>query len=107
MGVAAYNRGSRAVAEQISQEAASADLQLLRDLNAEPKLKNAPVPFGPIHFVPGHGGWFATCPTTGFGYWYKTLREAVRAFQVVIVSVGMRRSEVVFEALPRATRSVQ
>jgi hypothetical protein len=56
----------------------------LCDLNAAPKDPRAATPFGDIVFVRSHGGWFAECPITGFGYWYATLRQAVAAWKVAI-----------------------
>jgi hypothetical protein len=58
----------------------------MEQLNSLPKRAGAPKPFGPIHFAYGHGGVWAECPETGFGYWYATLREAVRSFQVHITA---------------------
>lgn len=100
MGIAAYNRGSRAISAQIDREATPDELVLIRDLNSEPRDPEAPIPFGPIVFVPGHGGWWATCPVTGFGYWYPTLRKAVRSLDVTVVGVGIEHGEPVFRAVP-------
>jgi len=82
MGIAAYNRGSAAISRQISAEARDPIYVMMDELNALPKAHKAPKPFGPVQFVSGHGGWWAECPITGFGYWFKTLRKAVRAFRV-------------------------
>lgn len=85
MGVAAYNRGTKAISEQIGAAARPAEFVLMADLNAMPKNNSAKKPWGPIHFISGHGGWWATCPVTGFGYWYETLWAAVRAWRVTII----------------------
>lgn len=58
----------------------------MSELNALPKFEDAGTPFSEVHFIVGHGGWWAECPTTGFGYWYGTLREAVRRWRVEIHS---------------------
>lgn len=58
------------------------------DLNKTPKIPGARTPFGEIHFVASHGGWFAECPKTGFGYWFKTLRQAVATFRVAVFANG-------------------
>lgn len=63
---------------------------MMADLNAVPRDSSAAVPFGPIRFAFGHGGWWAVCPVTGFGFWYPTLRQAVAAWRVTIVSVDAR-----------------
>jgi hypothetical protein len=83
MGAAAYNRGSKVIARQCAARRA-VEFEIMESLNAMPKNERAPKPFGPVHFVPGHGGIWAECPVTGFGYWYATLREAVRSFQVFV-----------------------
>lgn len=62
--------------------------------------RDAVRPFGPIHFVPGHGGWWAECPKTGFGFWYPTLRAAVRRYLVRIVSVHEVRGSVCYVGEP-------
>jgi hypothetical protein len=85
MGAAAYNRGSRAISNQIDAGARPVEFVLMDDLNAMAKNETAKKPFGPIHFISSHGGWFAECPKTGFGYWYASLRQAVRAWRVTIV----------------------
>lgn len=100
MGVAAYNRGTRLLAKQTSEALPSVEAVLINDLNALPKEEGAPVPFGPIHFTPGHNGWWAVCPTTGFGYWHKTLRKAVRSLRVSIVSVEMVAGKVTYVSIP-------
>jgi hypothetical protein len=84
MGAAAYNRGSALISSQIDQAARAGEFVLMEDLNAVPKHPNAAKPFGPIHFVSSHGGWFAECPVTGFGFFYDSLREAVGAWRVTI-----------------------
>jgi hypothetical protein len=84
MGAAAYARGSALIARQIDGDARPVAFVIMDDLNALPKKDKAPTPFGEIQFVAGHGGWWAECPKTGFGYHYKTLREAVRSFRVEV-----------------------
>lgn len=93
MGIAAYNRGSAAISRMIDQERGPAEFVLMQDLNSIPKLPDAPRPFGPIHFVPGHGGWWATCPVTGFGYWHRTLRQAVASLRITIVEFRLVKDE--------------
>lgn len=84
MGAAAYARGSALLSRHIDSEARRAEFVLMEDLNAIAKKDNAPTPFGEIRFASGHGGWWAECPVTGFGYHYATLREAVRSFRVEV-----------------------
>lgn len=86
MGAAAENRFKRLVRRQADQAARLPEFEFMDDLNALPKYPDAGKPFGPINFVSGHGGWWAECPSTGFGYWYSTLREAVRRWRVTIMT---------------------
>lgn len=100
MGIAAYRRGNVAISRQLAPTQAERDGEHLRDLNATPRHERAVAPWGPIHFVPGNGGWWAQCPKTGFGYWYKTLRRAIAEWRVTLTEVGMRGGEVVYVAVP-------
>lgn len=77
MGVAAYNRGSAVISNDIARQDRAAHFQMMDALNAIPRKQGAHAPFGPIHLISSHGGWFAECPTTGYGFWYRTLRDAV------------------------------
>ena len=87
MGIAAYNRGSRAITAQI--DAAQPDwLRIMVD-----GLNNLPCPDASVPFYteegltlsPGHGGWWLTCNVTGFGYWAETPWKLMRAWSVRIV----------------------
>lgn len=90
MGAAAENRYRTVVRRQADAAAPSLNDLFIADLNALPKLSGAPAPFGDIVFVNSHGGWWAECPITGFGYFYKSLREAVSSFLVTVVIDGGR-----------------
>jgi hypothetical protein len=99
MGAAAYNRGSQAISEEISRNyEQKREFSFMDHLNSLPKLPGAPKPFGPINFVSSHSGWWAQCPVTGFGYFYKTLREAVQSFSVDVVGY----EDDMWKAIPRA-----
>lgn len=54
-------------------------------LNSLVKTEDASTPLGPMHFTYS-GGWWAICPDTGFGYWYESLADAVRHWNVQIVN---------------------
>lgn len=86
MGVAAYNRGTEVIRRAIAEGDRPVEFQMMDRLNTMPRQSGAPTPFGPIHFISGRGGWFAECPVTGFGYWYKTLIQAVSAWRVDVVA---------------------
>lgn len=85
MGIAAYNRGTQAIAEEISREARPVEFEIMERLNALPKYSDAGKPFDTIQFVSGNKGVWAVCPRTGFGFWYQTLPEAIKRWQVQIV----------------------
>lgn len=84
MSAASENRYRRFVRRQADAAMPSHNDQFIADLNASPKDAGAVRPFDRIVFVRSHGGWFAECQTTGFGYWYKTIRQAVAAWRVVV-----------------------
>ena len=86
MGIAAYNRGSAALIHQIDAEARPVEFEIMERLNGIPKYEDAGKPFGLIQFVSGNNGVWAVCPRTGYGFWYRTLTEAVRRWKVTIVA---------------------
>lgn len=75
MGAAARQRGDRLIRQQCAAEDRSPAMALLADLAAIVPHPQAQAPWGPCDIVEGHGGWWLTCPLTGFGFWYKTLRQ--------------------------------
>jgi len=85
MGVAAYHRTSKVIRQRIAEQDRPVEFEMMDNLNAMPKYADAGQPFGPIQFVHSHSGWWAECPKTGFGYWYPSLREAVRRWRCTIV----------------------
>ncbi len=85
MGIAAYNRGTAAIAAHFDAEARPVEFEIMERLNALPKYEDAGTPFGPIQFLHDQRGfWVAECPKTGFGFFYATLNEAVRRWKVTI-----------------------
>ena len=100
MSIRAYRRGNEAISRALAPTQGERELAHLRGLDATPRHPKAPVPWGPIHFVAGHGGWWASCPTTGKGYWYKTLRRAIAEWRVSLTEVRMIHGEVVYVAVP-------
>lgn len=84
MGIAAYNRGSNALSDRITAESRPCEFVMMDVLNGLKKYEDAGTPFGPLQFVLSHGGCFAECPTTGFGFFYPTLFEAVKRWRVRI-----------------------
>jgi hypothetical protein len=90
MSAASESRYRAFAARQAQAGAPSLNESFVRALNAIPKEFMAPTPFDDVHFIRGNNGWWAECPTTGFGYWFKTLRKAVAAFNVAIFMDGNR-----------------
>ncbi len=63
MGIAAYNRGTAAIAAQFDAEARPVEFEIMERLNALPKYEDAGKPFGAIQFVHDYRGfWVAECP---------------------------------------------
>ncbi len=93
MGIAAYNRGSALLSKQIDMTARAVEFEILERLNALPKYADAGKPFGPIQFVfdSVRGGFWAQCPKTGYGFWYRTLPEAVKRWRVTITGFDCGR----------------
>ena len=89
MGIAAYNRGTAAIKRQIDSNKRPLEFEIMDILNSLPKYPDAGTPHGPIEFVSGHGGVYAECPVTGFGFWYATLHEAVKRWNVRINGYDM------------------
>lgn len=88
MGVAAYNRGTQSIRNGITRDfARQPEFEIIELANSMTKYPEAGTPFGPIQFVFSHGGTWAECPTTGFGYWYPTLYEAVKNWNVTITGI--------------------
>ena len=84
MGIAAYNRGSKAISDLIDADQRPVEFDMMDMLNGLTKYYDAGTPFMPINFVPANGGFWAQCPVTGFGFWYPTLHEAVKRWRVTI-----------------------
>lgn len=103
MGIAAYNRGSAAIARDCAAEPRPAEFEIMDRLNAIPKKATAVAPFRvgkPITLEPGNGGFWLTCPITGRGYWYRTLRDAVSPWLIDVTGYDATRSAWLCE--PRA-----
>lgn len=89
MGAGAYNRGSKAIREQINNDypMRPVEFEMMDRLNGLPKYEDAGTPFGPVEIVHDNRGlWWVECPKTGFGFWYKTLFEAVKRWNIRIVA---------------------
>lgn len=99
MGIAAYNRGSAALARKIDADMRPIEFEVMERLNALPKYQDAGRPFGPIQFVYDYRGfWVAELSVKkhGFGFFYPTLNEAVQRWRVQIVAFdnGIWKAEV-------------
>lgn len=84
MGIAAYNRGSKLISDQIQNDARAVEFQMMDELNALPRSGDAQVAWGPLYFTFSHGVCWAECPVSGFGYAYPSLRKAIKAWRVTI-----------------------
>lgn len=96
MGIAAYNRGSRALIASLDAAMSSPIVQLAGDLNVMRCAPGACVPFDTDEVLTlsrGHGGWWLSCNITGFGYWDKTPWKLMRRFAVRIVGINEATGE--------------
>jgi hypothetical protein len=86
MGAAAEHRGNAIIRRQLEQKR-PVEFEIMDRLNAMPKDEQARHPFGPILFRHDGNKVWALDPIkqySGLGFWYPTLREAVRNWQVMI-----------------------
>lgn len=91
MGVKSEHRYQAFARRQADSQQPDYVFEIMNNLNAVPKHPNAIRPWGSLHFSIGHGGYWASCPVTGFGYWYPTLRDAVSHYLVSIVEYDGKR----------------
>ena len=97
MGAAAYNRGSVAISKHLDSESRPGAFDVIDALNSLPKFSDAGTPFGPVQLTRGNGGWWIECPQTGFGYWYRTIHDAVKRWRVVVT--GYDQTQQLFSAV--------
>lgn len=95
MGSAAYRRGSEAIRHQLAAEGRPQAFAFMDALNALPKYADAGRPCGAVELVWDRGVWWITCPRTGFGYWYPTLREAIRRWDITVTGYEQGRWQAV------------
>ncbi len=108
MGVAAYNRGSRALLERIDRETEAPHARRIAALNALPKRQGAPRPFGDVAFVEVPGGCWALDASKGNrgrGFWFASVELAVAAFRVSVVCAGWLDGEFALFAAPSTEES--
>ena len=86
MGIAAYNRGSKALSERITMEQRDQMFVFMEDLNAIPKHDDCGRPFKDVEIVQSRGVWWIECSSSGYGFYYKNLRELMRRWDVTIHS---------------------
>lgn len=84
MGTAAYNRGSARIRKQFDNDAGDSILASLESLNSLVKYEDAGTPFGTTFISEGNRGWWIECPTTGAGWWYRSIHECVKRWRVAI-----------------------
>lgn len=87
MGIAAYNRASSVIRLRISQDDRPVAFQMMEDFNNLEKYDDAGAPFGDLIFTFSRGVWWVNAAShpDGYGYYYKSLREAIKRWKVVIV----------------------
>lgn len=105
MGIAAYNRGTRAIRRGFDQAPISHDRQLIDDLNATPKDPGASVLFGPTYIrLAGDGSWcLMNHPEKGwssYAYPYPTVQAVLRKWNVVITAFGQDACSFFYQVEP-------
>lgn len=87
MGVAAYNRGTEVIRRSMAADDRPAEFGFMDRLNNLEKYPDAGSPPEDLVFTFSRGVWWVNCASRpdGFGYWYKSLHEAVRRWRVQIV----------------------
>lgn len=84
MGVAAYNRGSACISRQIQEDHYRApEFELMDMLNSLRKYDDCGRPSGSVVVIyDSRGFWSIECPRNGFGWWYNTIHELMRRWDV-------------------------
>ena len=100
MGHAAYMRGSAAISADLDRAFPRRPVafEVMDRLNAIPKNEDAATPFGAANIETDHHGVWLVCPTTGFGYVYKDMREIMRRWRIALV--GYDATANVWSAIP-------
>ena len=87
MGSAALHRGNKCIREQLCADATKREFEFMDMLNSLAKYPDASNPPVPIKFAWDGRMWWAVAQKRGFsgyGYWYTSLHEAVRRWNVSI-----------------------
>ena len=85
MSIAAYNRGTAHLHRLTDANQRHPAFAMMDEINSLPKHPGARAPFTTTHISAGNGGFWMTCPITGYGFWYKTLRSAVQHWDVSLI----------------------
>lgn len=84
MGIASYQRGNKAISNQLQKDRRPLEFETMDRLNNLPKYADCGQPFGDIYFIRSHNRWWAECPHTGFGFHYPSLQVAVKSWNVFL-----------------------
>lgn len=101
MGIAAYNRGSKRISEDLSAEDQQGLRALVEDLQAIQPNPKSRAPWGPTIISEGHGGWWIECATKRSGYWFKNLRDIFRSFRLRIACAEFLDNKLTIKAEPQ------
>ena len=99
MSKAAYDRGSQAIRNQVDQHSRAVEFSMMDDYNALPKYPGAPTPFSDVVISTWRGGHWLADPEDDFGFWYRTLADAVRSWDIDLT--GYDASKQTWTATPR------
>lgn len=85
MGVAAYNRSSNAIRKIIAEDSRKVEFEIMDRLNAIQKYDDAGTPRSSVQILNSNGRWWITgYEKDSYGYWYRSLDELMRRWNVVI-----------------------
>lgn len=106
MGVAACQRGNELLRRQIDALAIPVELDFIEHLNRLVKYPDAGTPMGAVRISyddRGKGRWWVECPVTGYGFFYPTIREAVRRWRIVVTGYDCDSKTFIAEPMPAQT----
>lgn len=98
MGIAAYNRGSHVIREQLNTNARPVEFEIIDRLNSLEKYPDAGTPFEGVVILFSNDVWWVECVKTGFGFAYDTLSELVRRWNITITGYSAVSAQ--FTAVP-------
>lgn len=110
MGVAASNRGSTLIRDQLTRAQRPHAFVFMDALNALERYPDAGLPWAPLRlfFDTTHQVWWlqdAGKGDAGFGYWYRSLYELCKRWQITLTAYDATTG--IYQAVPAARPECQ